>query len=138
MDNIRRIKQKIRQVTAVWQDCEFCCNFTLQFRKKYFLNGKYTVTKFATSPSGGTLPTRRRKDSDTENDRENGLRMKNEMIMKEKRFSFFADPQERKAESRPTFGTLPFARHTSQRFAKVKEPNLADTHRNSVIYICLT
>lgn len=47
--------------------------------------------------------------------------------MKEKRFSFFADPQERKAESRPTFGTLPFARYTIQRFAKVKEPNLADT-----------
>jgi hypothetical protein len=45
---------------------------------------------------------------------------------KDKRFSFFADPQERKAESRHTFGTLPFARHTSQRFAKVKEPNLAD------------
>jgi len=50
--------------------------------------------------------------------------MKNEMTMKEKRFSFFADPQERKAESHHTFGTLPFARHTSQRFAKVKEPNL--------------
>lgn len=43
---------------------------------------------------------------------------------KDKRFSFFADPQERKAESRPTFGTLPFVRHTSQLFAKVKEPNL--------------
>ena len=71
------------------------------------------------------LPTRRRKDSDSENDRENGLRMNNEMTMKEKRFSFFADPQERKAESRPTFGTLPFARPTNQRFAKVKEPNLA-------------
>jgi hypothetical protein len=51
--------------------------------------------------------------------------MNNEMAMKEKRFSFFADPQERIAESRPTFGTLPFARHTSLRFAKVKEPNLA-------------
>lgn len=48
------------------------------------------------------------------------------MIIKRKRFSFFADPQERKAESRPSFGTLPFARHTSQRFAKVKEPNLAN------------
>jgi hypothetical protein len=47
--------------------------------------------------------------------------------MKEKRFSFFADPQERKAESLHTFGTLPFARHTSQRFAKVKEPNLPYT-----------
>jgi len=52
------------------------------------------------------------KDSDTENDRENGLRMKNEMTMKEKRFSFFADPQERKAESRHTLHT--FANHTSQ------------------------
>jgi hypothetical protein len=57
--------------------------------------------------------------------------MKNEKSIKEERFSFFADPQERKAESRPTFGTtctdlsgLPFARNTSQRFAKVKEPNL--------------
>jgi len=28
---------------------------------------------------------------------------------KDKRFSFFADPQERKTESRTTFGTLPFA-----------------------------
>lgn len=52
--------------------------------------------------------------------------MKNVMTMKEKRFSFFADPQKRKVESLPTFGTLPFARHTSQRFAKVKEPNLAN------------
>ena len=51
---------------------------------------------------------------------------KKRMTMKEKRYSFFADLQERKAESRYTFGTLPFARHTSQRFAKVKEPNLAD------------
>jgi len=57
----------------------------------------------------------------------NGLRMKNEMTMKEKKFSFFCRPAERKAECRPTFGTLPFARHTSQRFAKVKEPNLAAT-----------
>ena len=44
--------------------------------------------------------------------------------LKGKRFSFFADPQEKKAENRHTFGTLPFARHTSQRFAKVKEPNI--------------
>ena len=80
------------------------------------------------------LPTRRRKDSDSENDRENGLRMNNEMTMKEKRFSFFADPQERKAESRPTFGTLPFARHTSQHFAKVKEPNLAALSKLLVNY----
>jgi hypothetical protein len=81
-------------------------------------------------PSRKTLPTRRRKDRDNENDRKNGLRMKNEMTMKEKRFSFFADPQERKEESRPTFGTLPFARHASQRFAKVKEPNFAIANNN--------
>jgi len=49
------------------------------------------------------------------------------MTMKEKRFNFFANPQERKAKSRPTCGTLPFAQHKSQSFAKVKEPNLADT-----------
>ncbi len=42
--------------------------------------------------------------------------------MKEERFSFFTDPQERKKEIQHTIGTLPFARHTSQRFAKVKEP----------------
>jgi len=51
--------------------------------------------------------------------------MKNEMTMKEKRFSFFADPQERKSESHPTFGTLTFARETSQLFAQIKEPNLS-------------
>ena len=72
----------------------------------------------------------KKKDNDNENDIKNGLRMKNENTMTEKRFSFFAHPQERKVESRPTFGTLPFARHTSQRFAKVKEPNLADTQIN--------
>jgi hypothetical protein len=78
------------------------------------------------------LPARRRKDTNTENDYGNGLRMKKEMTMKEKDLVFFAVPQERKAESRPTFGTLPFARHTSQRFAKVKEPNLADTQLNYI------
>jgi hypothetical protein len=61
--------------------------------------------------------------------------MKNEMTMKEKRFSFFADPQERKTRSRPTFGTLPFARHMSQRFAKVKEPNLSDTQIHKRIIV---
>jgi len=70
--------------------------------------------------------------------------MKDRNTMTEKRFSFFADPQERKAESLPTFGTLPFARHTSQRFAKVKEPNLADTQMNAIkqnnsnFTVCLT
>lgn len=42
--------------------------------------------------------------------------------MNEKRFSYFTDPQERKAESLPAFGTLPFARYISQRFAKAREP----------------
>ncbi|MCK9423540.1 MAG: hypothetical protein M0Q38_13185 [Bacteroidales bacterium] len=42
---------------------------------------------------------------------------------KVKRFSFFADQQIRETKSHRTFGTLPFAHHTSQRFAKVKEPN---------------
>ena len=44
----------------------------------------------------------------------------------DKRFSFFADPQKGKNECRPTFGTLHFARHTSRRFAKCKEPNFPD------------
>jgi len=35
------------------------------------------------------LPTRRRKDSDNKNDWENGLRMKKEKEMNDKRFSFF-------------------------------------------------
>jgi len=49
--------------------------------------------------------------------------MNNEMTMKEKRFIFFADPQERKAESQPTFGTLPFApTHEANPSAKSKEP----------------
>ena len=47
---------------------------------------------------------------------------------KDKRFSFFADLQKKEKESHHTFGTLPFARYTSQRFAKVKEPNLANEH----------
>jgi hypothetical protein len=54
--------------------------------------------------------------------------MNNEMTMKETRFSFFTDPQERETESRSTFGTLPFARPTNPCFAKVKEPNLANTN----------
>jgi len=65
--------------------------------------------------------------------------MKNKMTMKEKRFSFFADPQERKAESLPTFGTLPFALHTSQRFAKVNGPNFSYSKiysLNKILYFC--
>jgi len=51
--------------------------------------------------------------------------------LKEKRFSFLAYPQERKVESQPIFGTLPFARNTSQRFAKVKEPNFLTHYINN-------
>jgi hypothetical protein len=52
--------------------------------------------------------------------------MRKEMTMKDKRFSFFADPQERKAESHHTFGTLPFARHTSQRLRKSQRAKSSD------------
>ena len=54
------------------------------------------------------------------------MRMKNEMTMKEKRFSFFAYTQERKAESQPTFGTLPFARHTKPTLRKTKRTALPE------------
>jgi len=46
--------------------------------------------------------------------------MKKEKTMKDKIFSFFADPQERKTESRPTFGTLPFAWHTKPMLRKIQ------------------
>mgnify|MGYP006082812699 CR=1 len=74
------------------------------------------------------LPTRRRKDSDTENDRENGLRMNNEMTMKEKRFSFLPIRKEEKRKAYPHLAhcLLP---GTNQRFAKVKEPNLSYTQQ---------
>jgi hypothetical protein len=42
---------------------------------------------------------------------------------------FFAVPHFLFFKSRHTNGTLPFARHTSQRFAKVKEPFFAHTHK---------
>ena len=32
-------KKKGHHITA-WQDCEFCCKFTLPFRKKHYINGK--------------------------------------------------------------------------------------------------
>ena len=74
------------------------------------------------------LATRRRKNRHRDNDnRKEWFENEN----KGKKIQFFADPHKRKAESRHTFGTtcpdllgLPFVRHTSQRFAKVKEPNL--------------
>lgn len=43
---------------------------------------------------------------------------------------FFANPLFLFLKSRHTFGTMPFARHTDQRLAKVKEPKF--THYNSL------
>jgi hypothetical protein len=40
---------------------------------------------------------------------------------------FFADLKKREMENRHRFGTLPYALYTSQLFAKVKEPTLADS-----------
>ncbi len=39
------------------------------------------------------------------------------------------DQKKRKAESLHTFGAFLLSRHISQRFQKVKEPNLADTQK---------
>ena len=44
-----------RLLTAVTRNGEFCCKFTFAFSKKSYLIGKYSVPKFATSSSGGTL-----------------------------------------------------------------------------------
>jgi len=52
------------------------------------------------------------KDSDNENDRNNGLRMKKVMTMTEKRFSFFADPLKINTISLPTMAHLLLPRHT--------------------------
>jgi len=51
----RDLKNKHDRTTAVWKDCEFCGKFTFTFRKKYFLNGKYSVPKFATDAKRGNV-----------------------------------------------------------------------------------
>jgi len=48
---------------------------------------------------------------------------------------FFCRPTFFVFKSRHTIGTLPFARHTSSRFAKVKEPILADTQTESKYHL---
>ena len=48
---------------------------------------------------------------------------------------FFADPHFLFFKSRHTIGTLPFAQHTGQRFAKVKEPILAVTQTESYYHL---
>lgn len=45
---------------------------------------------------------------------------------------FFSDPQKKENKCHHTFGTLPFARNTNYRSAKVKEPNLA----NLFLFVC--
>ena len=50
--------------------------------------------------------------------------MRNEKEKLEKRDLVFSDPQERKTDRHPTFSILPFDRHTSLHYVKVKELNL--------------
>jgi hypothetical protein len=65
--------------------------------------GQWSVIAAQAMP-GGRYQQGEEKDSYNENDRNNGLRLKNKKKMKEKRFSFY----------RSAFGTLPLARHISQ------------------------
>ena len=70
-------------------------------------------------------------DKTTYKDKENQIRLTANHTSRPDKVLFFADPHFLFFKSRPTFGTLPFARHTSQRFAKVKEPNFSDTQVES-------
>lgn len=71
-----------------------------------------TITRTKCNPFGLTLSAVRyqqgeEKTATTKMTDKNGLRMRNEKEkLKEKRFSFFADPQERKAKSLPALHTL--------------------------------
>lgn len=55
-----------------------------------------------------TFTRKAKKDRTNNNDKKNGLRMREKVIIKDKGFSFFADPHDRKTESRLTFVTLLF------------------------------
>ena len=67
------------------------------------------------------MSARRRKDSDNENDCENGLRLENEVDNGRKRFSFFTDPL--KIDEPTHNGTFAFApTHKINASAKSKEP----------------
>jgi len=74
------------------------------------------------------------KDSDNENDRNNGLRMNKEMTMKEKRFSFFADPQERKTESQPTLHTLA-SRTSLNTNQNLPKSAILQSHKNYIFLV---
>jgi len=54
--------------------------------------------------------------------------MTTDRIIRSDKVLFFADTHFLFFKSRHTNDTLPFARHTNQRFAKVKEPFLAQPH----------
>ena len=45
----KEIKNEALAITAVSRNGEKCGKLTFFFRKKYYLSGKYAVTKFATS-----------------------------------------------------------------------------------------
>lgn len=71
-------------------------------------------------------------DKTTYNDRkERQIGMTADHTSRPDKVLFFADPHFLFLKSHHTNGTLPFARYTSQRFAKVKEPFLA--HPNEEI-----
>ncbi len=68
-------------------------------------------------------------DKTTYNDNEeNQIEMIVDHTCRPDKVLFFADTHFLFFKSRHTNGTLPFARHTSQRFVKVKEPFLAHPH----------
>ena len=56
----------------------------------------------------------------------NGLRMKNEMTMKEKRFSFLPTRRKEKRKADPHLAHCLLPRHISQPFGKSQRANLAD------------
>lgn len=56
-------------------------------RRTFVSGDSDKVRKTATGHSCKTLPTRRRKDRDNKNDKENGLRIINEMTMNDLVFS---------------------------------------------------
>ena len=54
-------------LTAVTRNGEKCAKFTFFFRKKYYLSGKYSVPKFATSCSRETLAVSLPREREREN-----------------------------------------------------------------------
>ncbi len=78
----------------------FSGNSSILPRSNFGVFGQGSTPQSLTAYSRKPLPTRRRKDSDTVNDRNNGLRMKKEMTMNEKRFSFISIKKKQKNKLR--------------------------------------